>query len=125
MGNLISLAKESKAFVQDIPKILAAFVEALFSVTKMLQDLEEIYIEIREISDLLELLKGTCKEDEQKILHEKATNLMKLTGNKLYTTAMQGSQLSEALKNVEVMIYTLLDTAKNDNIAESCRDQVR
>ena len=121
MGNLISLAKESKAFVQDIPKILSAFVEALFSVTKMLQDLEEIYIEIKEISDLLELLKGTRKEDEQKILHEKATNLMKLTGNKLYDTAMQGSELSEVLKNIEGLVCTLLDAAKNDNAVESYR----
>ena len=121
MGNLISSAKESKAFVQDIPKILSAFVEALFNLTKMLQDLEEIYIEIKEISDLLELLKGTCKEDEQKILHEKATNLMKLTGNKLYNTAMQGSELSEVLKNIEGLVYTFLDAAKNDNAVESYR----
>ena len=114
MGNALSLAKEWKAFLQEIPKILAAFVEAIFGATRMLQDLEEIYIELKELSDLLELLKSTCKENERKILQQKAKTLMESTKNKLSHKALQGTQFSEALKNVETMIIALADAAKQD-----------
>ena len=112
MGNLLSFAKEWKSFLQEIPRILAAFVEALFGVTQMLQDLEEIFVELKELSDLLELLKATCKENERHILHQRATGLMKSTKNKLYHAAQQSTHCSGVLKNVEAMISTLIDATE-------------
>ena len=125
MGNFLSLAKEWKAFLQEIPKILAAFVEAILGATRTLQDLEEIYIELKELSDLLELLKSTCKDNERQILQQKARSLMESTKNKLYHNALQGTQLSEALKNVEAMIITLASTAKQDSEVKESKNVSR
>ena len=113
MGNIISLAKESKAFLQEIPKISAAFVDVLFGTTKMLQDLEEIFIELKEISDLLEVAKETCKDNESKVLQEKAVRLLKRTKQKLFNTSIHDAKYNEIVKNMQSMMSTILDTNKD------------
>ena len=115
MGNLLSLAKECKAFLQEIPRILTAFIEVLFGVTRMLQDMEEIFIDLKEISDLLELVKTTCKESERSMLHQRATGLLRSTRKKLYHTAINESKYSEVLRSVEVIVSTLIDATETKN----------
>lgn len=112
MGNLLSLARESKAFMQEIPRILAAFIEVLFGMTRMLQDLEEIFIELKIVSDLLEVGKSIERKNEQAIMQRKAANLLKRTKTKLYNIALKDSKYNGVLKNIELVIENLLDSNK-------------
>ena len=112
MGNILSLAKDCKCFLDEFPKMLTAFIEILFGVTKILQDMEEVSIDLKEIYDLLELSRKFYKDGDDNIIQQKADIVLNEVKQKLLDATENEAKQRKALHKINLVIENLTQKTK-------------
>ncbi len=107
MGNIATLVKESKSFLKEFPRILGIAVDILFGITSILEDIENVFIDLKEIMELLQLIQMKSEIDEE--LSEKAKGLIKEAKLKLSKAKILGQEERKSLENIQTVVSELVD----------------
>eukprot|EP00112_Aurelia_sp_Birch-Aquarium-sp1_P007727 Seg1844.2 transcript_id=Seg1844.2/GoldUCD/mRNA.D3Y31 product="hypothetical protein" protein_id=Seg1844.2/GoldUCD/D3Y31 len=114
MGNVFVLVKDFKQIWKEFTNIFSITVEMLLGITNILQDIEEIAIDLKELTDVLQIMKLISERNNDEILHQKTNMLMGDVKGRLRNVTMRNIRQRETLKSIEKIMSSLTKIVSND-----------
>ena len=116
MGNAIALVKDFKQIWKEFTNIFSITVEMLLGITKILQDIEEIAIDIKELTDVLQVMKLTSERNGDEILSGKTNMLIEDAKLRLKNATMKNIRQKETVEKIEMIMSSLAKIVTNDHV---------
>ncbi len=113
MGNTLALVKDCKLLLKELPGLLATTMKILIGVTSILEDIEKVIIDVKEIIDLLQI-----KNSMDEKISVKAKGLLNDAKQKLSNATMNGIQERRGLEEIKTLLSALLELK-----TRQCADQ--
>lgn len=114
MGNVFVLVKDFKQIWKEFTNIFSITVEMLLGITNILQDIEEIAIDLKELTDVIQIMKLISERNNDEILHRKTNMLMGDVKERLRNVTMRNIRQRETLKSIEKIMSSLTKIVSND-----------
>ena len=112
MGNALVLLKDCKLLFKELPRILNTALNILLGVTSILESVEEAVLDLKEITDLLQLHQQQCKGSRDEPASEKTRLLLDGLRRKISDTQLIGLQKQQHLDNIQLVLSTLQGLSK-------------
>ena len=116
MGNIFSFTNDFKQIWKEFTNIFSITVEMLLGITKILQDIEEIAVDLKELADVLQIMKLTSERNGDEILHRKTSMLIEDAKQRLKNVAVRNIRQRETLQGIETIMSSLANIVNNYDV---------
>ena len=107
MGNIFSFINDFKQIWKEFTNIFSITVEMLLGITKILQDIEEIAVDLKELTDVLQIMKLASERNGDEILHRKTNMIIEDAKQRLKNLTIRNIRQRETLQSIETIMTSL------------------